>query len=58
MYVTSLALAGELIGDNKESGAFVFSSIGVLAKVVCGSAIFVIQEFFPSYGLVIVHMHF
>lgn len=50
MYVTSLALAGELIGENKESGAFVFASMCILAKVACGGAIFFIQEFFPTDG--------
>lgn len=50
MYVTSLALAGKLIGENKESGAFVFASMAVLAKVACGIAIFITQEFFPSSG--------
>ena len=50
MYVTSLALAGKLIGENKESGAFVFASMAVLSKVACGTAIFITQEFFPSSG--------
>lgn len=50
MYVTSLALAGKLIGENKESGAFVFASMSVLSKVACGIAIFVTQEFFPTSG--------
>lgn len=50
MYVTSTALAGELIGENKDSGAFVFASMGILAKVVCGGAIFLTQEFFPVHG--------
>ena len=50
MYVTSLALAGKLIGENKESGAFVFASMSVLAKVACGTAVFFTQEFFPSSG--------
>lgn len=50
MYVTSLALAGEMIGDNRESGAFVFGSTCALSKIACGGSVFVIQEFFPSNG--------
>ncbi|XP_022785963.1 uncharacterized protein LOC111326264 [Stylophora pistillata] len=50
MYVTSLALAGKLVGDNKESGAFVFASMCILAKVACGTSILVIQELFPTDG--------
>ena len=50
MYVTSLALAGKLIGENKESGAFVFASMTIFAKVACGTSIFVTQELFPVGG--------
>lgn len=50
MYVTSTTLAGELIGENKDSGAFVFASMSVFAKLVCGGTIFLTQEFFPSEG--------
>ncbi|KAL9973178.1 hypothetical protein ACROYT_G019596 [Oculina patagonica] len=50
MYVTSLALAGKLIGDNKESGAFVFASMSVFAKLACGGSILVTQELFPTGG--------
>lgn len=50
MYVTSLALAGKLIGDNKESGAFVFASMSVFAKLACGSSILITQELFPTGG--------
>lgn len=52
MYVTSTTLAGELIGENKDSGAFVFASMSVFAKLVCGGTIFLTQEFFPSEGYV------
>ncbi|XP_068718354.1 major facilitator superfamily domain-containing protein 12-like [Montipora capricornis] len=50
MYVTSTALAGELIGESKDSGAFVFASMGSLGKVACGGAFFFTQEFFPTQG--------
>ena len=50
MYVTSIALAGELIGESKDSGAFVFASMGSLGKVACGGAFFFTQEFFPTQG--------
>ena len=50
MYVTSLSLAGKLVGDNKESGAFVFASMCILSKVACGASILVIQELFPTCG--------
>lgn len=50
MYVTSLSLAGKLVGDNKESGAFVFASMCILSKVACGASILVIQELFPTSG--------
>lgn len=48
MLITSLALTAELIGQNPESGAFVYGSMSLSDKVSNGVAVVLIQNFIPG----------
>ena len=48
MLVTALAKTAELIGKDKESGAFVYSCMSFLDKLSTGLVIFAIQALKPT----------
>ncbi|XP_068709763.1 major facilitator superfamily domain-containing protein 12-like isoform X1 [Montipora foliosa] len=48
MSVNALNFSNELIGNNKNTSGFVFSFLGTTASLAGGSAIIIIQSFFPD----------
>ncbi|KAL4227463.1 Major facilitator superfamily domain-containing protein 12 [Mactra antiquata] len=47
MLVTSLAMTADLIGENTESGAFVYGAMSFTDKLSNGAAIALVQQFHP-----------
>ncbi|EDO49779.1 predicted protein [Nematostella vectensis] len=48
MFVTTLALAAELVDQDRSSGAFVMASMSFLSKIVLGTLFFFLQELTPK----------
>ncbi|XP_048589474.1 major facilitator superfamily domain-containing protein 12 [Nematostella vectensis] len=48
MFVTTLALAAELVDQDRSSGAFVMASMSFLSKIVLGTLFFFLQELAPK----------
>ena len=48
MLVTSLSVTADLIGDNRESGAFVYGAMSLSDKVSNGVAVILVQMFIPT----------
>lgn len=48
MLVMALSMIADLIGNDKASGGFVYSFMGLLDKAVAGLAVLFIQEYYPE----------
>ncbi|XP_074614274.1 uncharacterized protein LOC141874025 isoform X2 [Acropora palmata] len=48
MLVNSLSFATDLIGDNTKTSGFVFAFMSLVASVICGCLVVIIQELFPE----------
>ena len=48
MLVTSLSVTADLIGNNSESGAFVYGFMSLTDKLSSGIAVIIIQNFIPE----------
>ncbi|XP_013390774.1 major facilitator superfamily domain-containing protein 12-like [Lingula anatina] len=51
MLITSLAMTSDLIGENTESGAFVYGFMSLLDKCANGAAVMVVQALHPCTNL-------